>query len=238
MIASLLLSTVFFALEVKEVEFKSADGTVIHADLYVRPGAGRKMAILFHQMGSSGKEYESIAPKLVELGYDCVAPDMRGGGELFGRHRNIGDASLPVTERAELGFRDMQATLKWVKANEPGKKLIVWGSSYSAGLVFPLAVGDRSISALLSFSPTTPSFNQRMVYEGIEVPIFITMPPNEEASRAEMMGLLKFPNVTHYKQKVGVHGSSTLIESKNSAGAQENWGAVVTFLRSLEDGSS
>ncbi|MFM9873189.1 MAG: alpha/beta hydrolase [Fimbriimonadaceae bacterium] len=234
MIMSLLILSLSPNFDVREVSFPSADGTVIHADFYKKDGSGRNMAVLFHQMGSSGKEYETIAAKLLEMGYDCLAPDMRGGGNLFGSHRNIGDASLPAPERAELGYQDMQATMKWVKANEPRKQMIVWGSSYSAGLVFPLVVGEQNVSALLSFSPTTPSFNKRMVFDGIDIPIFITMPQNEEASRAEMMKMLKFPNVTHFKQHGGVHGSSTVIESKNSTGAKENWDAVVKFLNSLD----
>ncbi len=63
----------------KRIEFKSLDGLLISADLYGDISNKTPMILLFHQAGWSRGEYREIAPKLVELGFNCMAIDQRSG---------------------------------------------------------------------------------------------------------------------------------------------------------------
>ena len=119
------------------------------------------------------------------------------------------------------------------------RKVIVWGSSYSACLVFVLAAKHPGeIAGLLSFSPAEYFQNKSLVHDAavkVNIPVFITSAKdNEEEESARSI----FDVTADEKDRVlfvprtaGVHGSSTLREDRNPDGAAENWSAVLAFLK-------
>ena len=67
----------------------------------------------------------------------------------------------------------------------------------------------------------------------VNVPVFIASTNSkEETSKADaiMSALPKSARNVRFVPDEGVHGSSTLIESKNAKGAEANWRAVLAFL--------
>ena len=72
----------FFILGAQEkVSFVAEDGLEITADLYeINPS--KPYILLFHQAGSSRGEYLQIANKILKFGYNCLAVDLRSGGEV------------------------------------------------------------------------------------------------------------------------------------------------------------
>lgn len=211
---------------------KTSDGVTVHGFWYKaqRPKA---LILLFHQAGSSKDEYATIAPRLVQAGFSALAIDQRSGDGMFGANETASDLGRKA---GYLETRpDMQAALDWArKQNLP---IILWGSSYSSSLIFPLAANDpQGIIALLSFSPGE-YFDDKHMVEGaaakVKVPVFIASTnAAEETSEADpiMAALPRNASNVRFVPVHGVHGSSTLIQSRNPQGAEANWRPVLAFL--------
>jgi dienelactone hydrolase len=217
------------------VTLKSADGVRVAARFY-SASAARATILLFHQAGASKDEYATIAPRLVALGYDVLAIDQRSGGSLFGGNetvRALGHSTDYLAARS-----DLRAALTW--AANRHRPVIVWGSSYSASLVFLLAAAHPDqIAAILAFSPGEYLPDKTMVSRAaarIRVPVFVTAASDAEETRAAraILAATHAPGRTFFAPKAGVHGASTLVARHNPAGAAPNWQAVERFLSGLK----
>ena len=63
-----------------QVEFPAADELMITGDLYLaHEDKSTPFIVLCHQANWSRGEYREIAPKLNELGFNCLAIDQRSG---------------------------------------------------------------------------------------------------------------------------------------------------------------
>jgi dienelactone hydrolase len=225
----------------RPASFVAADGLKIHAGYYPAPGNSAPIILLFHQAGSNHWEYAPIAPRLVSAGFSCLAVDQRAGGDMSG-HKNLTAAQLSHPSDYLGALKDLEAALAWARKENPSRKVIVWGSSYSASLVFLLAAKHPGeIAGLLAFSPGEYFEDKHMIRDAaasVDIPVFIdSAKDSEEESTARSI----FNPVADTKDKVqfipqiaGVHGSSTLREDRNPRGAAENWNAVLAFLRQFE----
>jgi dienelactone hydrolase len=214
------------------ITLTAADGATVYGRWYQAPDP-KALVLLFHQAGSSKDEYATIAPRLVAADYSALAIDQRSGGGMFGTNETaqaIGHESGYLDAR-----QDMRAALDWAQAKD--LPIVLWGSSYSSSLIFPLAAADPdSIAALLAFSPGEYFDDKTMIEEAaakVQVPVFIASTNStDETDEADpiMQALPATPGNTRYVPLNGVHGSSTLIEAKNPKGAAANWEAVLAFL--------
>ena len=212
---------------------KAADGVTVYGRLY-QAAQPRAVILLFHQAGSSKDEYATIGPRLVKAGYRALAVDQRAGGGLFGKNET---AAALGREADYLEARpDLQAALDWAQTQH--LPIILWGSSYSSSLIFPLAADHpQGIIALLSFSPGEYfDSDKQMIRRAaakVTVPVFIASANSkEERDDADpvMAALPKSAQNERYVPEHGVHGSSMLIASRNPAGAEANWREVLAFL--------
>jgi dienelactone hydrolase len=216
------------------VTLTAPDGVTVYGTYYPAKNA-RATILLFHQAGSSKGEYVSIAPQLQRDGFAALAIDQRVGGELYGKNQTMAGFKGEADYLSVLP--DMEAALDWAKAkNLP---VVLWGSSYSASLVFLLAgskTAKDSVKAVLAFSPGEYFNDKTMVQKAaakVTVPVFVTSSNNTE-EEGNAKAILKATNSTDRQQFIpttGVHGSSTLISAKNPAGAGDNWQAVRSFLK-------
>jgi dienelactone hydrolase len=217
-----------------EVSFKSADGRAVFADRYPAKKASAAALLLFHQAGSNAGEYAPVAPRLVKEGYDCLAVDLRSGGTKWGRKNRTGND----TGNYMAAYKDMEAALTWAKA-QGYKKIAIWGSSYSASLALKLAGSHKEVSAVLAFSPgeyfdgktTVRDWNMRN-----PAPTLMAF-TNEEYLNAgnSMYQASSHTPLRNRRDMVlsypgGVHGSTTLHESKNP-NAKLYWQGVISFLK-------
>jgi dienelactone hydrolase len=215
------------------ITLKASDGLTIFGRLY-KAAKPRALILLFHQAGSSKDEYATIAPRLVQAGYSALAIDQRAGGSLYGKNETA--AALRHDANYLEARPDLQAALDWGRTQE--LPIILWGSSYSSSLIFPLAAGDpQGIIALLSFSPGEYFDQDKQMIERaaakVKVPVFIASTNSkEETGEADpvMAALPKSAQNERYVPEHGVHGSSTLIASRNPEGAEANWREVLAFL--------
>ncbi|MEO7169917.1 MAG: alpha/beta hydrolase [Sphingomonas sp.] len=227
-------------LPVLPVKLKARDGVTVFGRYY-RVAHPKALILLFHQAGSSKDEYASIAPQLNREGYSALAIDQRSGGGLYGPNETAAlippqkgrseDAGYPTAEP------DLQAALDWgVRQKLP---LILWGSSYSAALVFDVvAQNPGKVKALLAFSPGEYMPDKHFVDRAarvLTIPVFVTSSsdPEEIAGAGAIAAAVPGGRAAHIVPVAGVHGSSTLIAVKNPNGADANWQAVLAFLKKI-----
>lgn len=239
-----LLIIVSFQLSAqKKINFKSSDDLEITAEKYFSNPETAPLIILFHQAGWSRGEYIEIAPKLNQLGYNCIAVDQRSGGEINGvinetHERAKGQKLATKYTDAE---KDMIAAILYVKENySEAKKLIIWGSSYSSALVLKIAGDGRvNVDAVLSFAPGEyfESMGESANFIGesaqnIMVPTFITSAKSEKQNWWSIYESIPAIGKDFFIPNTeGQHGSRALWEKFPEH--KEYWMAVESFLKSL-----
>ncbi|MGI9625659.1 MAG: alpha/beta hydrolase [Longimicrobiales bacterium] len=242
----LVLSTVVVEVadgqtDVRRFELTASDGVTVYATEHCLDQEAGTYLLLFHQGGASGEaEYGPIIPRLCGLGYRPVTIDQRAGGELFG-----GVNRTATALGAEAGYcdalPDLEAALDYAAGQAPGRPAIVWGSSYSAALVFYLA-RDRpdDIAGVLAFSPASGEPMAGCIPEEVAgeltVPV-LALRPGTEAEResvAAQIVALEALGVETYTSNAGSHGSSMLVEERVEAPVEDTWAVVLNFLARLE----
>jgi dienelactone hydrolase len=214
------------------VTFQAADGITVHGLWYKAPHP-KALILLFHQAESSKDEYATIAPRLVQAGYSALAIDQRAGDGMFGKNETAEELDRKASYLE--ATPDMQAALEWARRQK--LPIVLWGSSYSSSLIFPLAADDpQGVIALLSFSPGEYFDDKRMIRTAaakVKVPVFVASTnAKEETSEADpiMAALPRSASNVRYVPEHAVHGSSMLIAARNPKGADANWKAVLAFL--------
>jgi pimeloyl-ACP methyl ester carboxylesterase len=221
----------------ESVSFAAADGGKVYGDIYRSKEPSTATILLFHQAGSNRGEYETIAPRLEALGYNVLAIDQRAGGTLWNRPNATAEAY-----RGNAGYLaalpDLEGALAFATNEWPKTHVIVWGSSYSASLVFFLAARHpEEIVGLLSFSPGEYFSRASVAEQAAEVrcPVFITSAPtsDEVAAAKRLFDAVPGTRKTQFIPTSGVHGASTLRRDANPTGEAEIWSAVDHFLATL-----
>lgn len=216
------------------VTLRARDGVSISGLAYTAEHP-KAIVLLFHQADSSKAEYATIAPRLVAAGFTALAIDQRSGGSLFGPNetaRRLGK---------EVGYEqakpDLEAALDWATAKH--LPVVLWGSSYSASLVFEVAAEHpQEVSAVMAFSPGEYFDDMKAVAKAaakVRAPIYVTSAPDAgEVSEAKaILAASPASSKTQYVPQSGVHGSSTLIEAQDPKGSAENWKHALAFLNAL-----
>lgn len=222
--------------------FPSEDGLEITADLYKpHPSKARPCIVLFHQARWSRGEYRQIAPRLVELGYSCLAVDLRSGGSTGGASNETAMAAIAAGKPIEYAdaLPDVRAALRFARDRyvEDDQPVIAWGSSYSAALVL-VAVGEDPglAQGVLSFSPGEYFARQgkpddwvRTAAGKLKAPVFVTSARGEQATWEPIVERIPSETVvTFLPDEEGKHGSSALWPQFDCSAAY--WAAVETFL--------
>ena len=219
------------------MEFKSLDGLLISGNLY-EIDENKPVILLCHQAGYNKMEYADIAPKLNEMGYNCLAIDQRSGGDFAGKpnetFQRAKEKGLP-TEYVD-AQQDIEAAidLLYKKYN---KKILIWGSSYSSSLVLFESLKNKNVSASISFSPgdyfgdKKPSLST--VFSKIKKPYFITSSKQEAATLSALIAnkQLKENQLQFIPELDGFHGSKALWEGQK--GADVYWNAIKQFLNTI-----
>lgn len=221
-----------------EVRFAAADGAEVfgryhaasggpHADAEGRP----PIVVMFHQAGANAAEYQPIVGRVTALGYAALAIDQRSGGRRFGQPNQTVEARGDSTGFSA-AFPDLVAAVDFARGEGYGR-VAVWGSSYSAALVFRLCAerGDE-LAAVLAFSPGEYLGKKGKVAKWAvqcSRPVFVTAAPNEWED-AGAIAQAVVGGATTLRPKRSVHGSSALRPDRNPKGLEEIWAAVEPFL--------
>lgn len=240
----ILFSLIFSAdQEPKTITFPSKDGLQLTADVYIMHDKTAPFIVLFHQAQWSRGEYEEIAPRLNMLGFNCMAVDLRSGGQV----NNVKNQSfiraqeqMKPTKYVD-AYKDVESAVDYAKKFYAQGKLIIWGSSYSSALVLKYA-GDNEdkIDAVMSFSPGEYFGNQgkskQWITESaahITQPVFITSARSEKSSWSGIFAAIQSDKKEYFlPTTAGNHGSRALWSKFGDS--VYYWEAVEKFLNQLK----
>ena len=240
---AMFLATVVAAAPV-EVQFSTSDGITVFGDIYASPeGKSAPIILLFHQAGGDARgEYSGIAGRLLENGYNVLAIDQRSGGDRFGGvNRTV--ATLGQTDYGYCDvYPDLEAALAFARESGYSGPLAVWGSSYSAALVFQLgAKNSDEVAAVLGFSPASGGplaecAPQQYLAE-LKMPALALRPQREFENESVQAQMKEFERsgVQTYVADPGVHGSSMLNAERVGASTEATWQVVLNFLATVQD---
>lgn len=235
-LAIIFTSSFAYAYSQQTVSFKAKDGLQITADLYTS-STQNPYIILLHQAGYSRGEYREIAPKLVNLGYNCLAVDLRSGNEVnFVKNETAAKAKENNISVSYLdAMSDIHAAIEFVK-QKSSKPIVLWGSSYSASLSLMVASQELKVGALVVFSPGEYFGKKDFVKSKISkvsIPTLALSSKSEYPEMTEMLSAIPKSLVTTFKPSdEGKHGSKALWESNPSS--KEYWMAVTMFFSKLK----
>jgi dienelactone hydrolase len=217
------------------VTLTARDGVKVYADSYPAFSPTAPVLLLFHQADSGRGEYAPLGPRLATLGFNAIAIDQRSGGDMYGTNQTA--AELGKSASMQDALPDLEAALAWARANHPISKIVAVGSSYSAALVFVLAAkhpGD--LAGVAAFSPSEyfpdPKY-VRSAARKLKIPVFIDSgsDPKEIANAKAIFVAVGSRDKTQFVPKAGIHGASTLRNDRDPDGANDNFDALLAFLR-------
>lgn len=222
----------------KTITFPAKDGLTVTADLY-EAGATLPYLLLFHKAGSSRGEFREIAPRLMNLGYNCLAVDLRAGNEINYVVNQTAlrakEQKLPTTYLDAVP--DMQAAIEYA-ANISRKPIVVLGSSYSASLALVLATKNPQISAVIAFSPGEyfePALKVRDTLTYLTIPLWIGGTRDELPYLKELTGKIDPRYVTLFTpvHDAGKHGALALWPDNPSK--DEYWFSLLLFFNQIKE---
>ncbi len=228
-----------FSQQSKTIQFESGDGLMLTADVYMPHPKTAPFIVLFHQARWSRGEYLEIAPKLNLMGFNCMAVDLRSGGQVNGvKNQSFIEAQkkMKPTEYVD-AYPDIDAAVTYVKEYYAKGALIIWGSSYSSALVLKYT-GDHpnKVAGVLSFSPGEYFHSQgksnTWITESaahITQPVFITSAKGEKSSWQGIFEAIPSKHKTSFlPTTAGNHGARALWSKFGDS--VYYWNAVEQFL--------
>ena len=226
------------SLKKETIHFKAADGLSITADYYPVAAQDAPLILLFHQAGYSRGEYLEIAPKLNKLGYQCLAVDQRSGKEVNGVTNETHQEAVKKGLETEYvnAIPDLEGALAYAKNELHAKKVIAWGSSYSAALMFYFASKHpEEVKAILTFSPGAYfEINDHPIKSfasEVSCPVFVTSAKNEQDRWQDIYDAVPSEKYFFLPEVSGKHGSKALWAKHE--GQEAYWQAVEAFLGKL-----
>ena len=223
---------------IQSITFPSLDGLEITANLY-EIDAEAPVIVLCHQARFNKFEYEGIAQKLNDKGFNCIAIDQRSGGPIA---NEVNQTNILAGEQGKPtdfldAEQDIVAAVKYAAENYTGK-VVLWGSSYSSTLALYVGIEQDEVDAIVSFSPGNYFKSERgdltQLLPELEKPFFLT---SSKIEAPEVAGLVA--NMERSEQQVvfapegnGHHGSRALWEHQDGGG--EYWIAIENFLEMIK----
>lgn len=229
----------------KTVAIESKDGSPIAADLYMaHQSKDTPFIVLCHQATWSRGEYREIAPKLNQLGFNCLAIDQRSGGAINGIVNETARLAKAAGKPVQFvdAEQDIVSALDFAKKNYAKGKVILWGSSYSSALAIRIA-GEHpdKMDAVLAFAPgeyfgkqgKSKKWIQRSAKK-IKDPVFITSAKDEYANWRSIAAVIPKQLIQTYRPSTkGNHGSRALWGQYRDSGGY--WAATVDFLEKVNE---
>lgn len=226
----------FLVLEAQEkVTFLAEDGLKITADLY-ETNSSNPYILLFHQAGYSRGEYRQTANKILKFGYNCLAVDLRSGGEV--NYIQNHTALIAVQQGYSVDYlssqKDIEAAIKWAKERSE-KQVVLLGSSFSASISLLVAKDNPDVKAVILFSPGEYFTPERIIQtelKDFEKPVFAASSQRENIYVDELLSNVPSSYKTIFAPKTGgEHGSKSLWTCNPNS--QEYWLALTMFFSKI-----
>jgi pimeloyl-ACP methyl ester carboxylesterase len=230
------VSSSFNAVRVRTITYIAADGLEITADDYVI-GPEKPYVLLLHEQGSSRGEFSTIARRICKLDYNCLAVDLRNGGnykyksnETVKRLRGLQlDAGLRGIEL------DLLASIRYAseKSNLP---VVLLGSGANGSLSLKTALSSEHVRAVVALSPGEyfmPELKIQDVISSLKKPVFITSSKAEFPYVSELASGMEKQFVTLFEPNRGPGDRGTRSLLSDYKFNDEYWFALMLFFKDL-----
>ena len=232
----LLVLTAASVIKVETVKLSSEDGLQLTAEEYLTEKENPYI-LLFHEQESSRGEFNTIAKKLCKMDYNCLAVDLRNGGngnavsnESYKRCRD-GGFSMETGDVE----KDILAAIKYAK-NKSDQPVILFGSGVNASLSLKLAKENEHVRAVIALSPGEyfqPQISIQDTITGIRKPVFVSSSLNELPYVQTLVSGINEDYLTLFEPKLGegARGSASL--TNKTENHSEYWLALLLFFKEL-----
>ena len=218
----------------QEVSFLTADSITIFADRY-HVNDSLPYVVLFHQQDASRGEFDETAPKIIKMGYNVLAVDLRYGDEInykpnrtaFTARRNGSYARMKDIEF------DITASVQYLESIGVNE-MVLAGSTFSG----TMGKNNPFVKGVIAFSPGEyfmPYFRLEEVTNDYNKPVLVTCTQSEKPYVEELIRNIPADFITLFSPDYGdgVPGSKALWE--NNPTHQEYWLAILIYFRNLKD---
>ncbi len=221
----------------EKVTFMSSDSLTITASLY-EENEDYSYVLLFHQAGYSRGEYKESAKKIVKIGFNCLAVDLRSGSEV----NYIKNETAALAKK--LGYpdsyldaeKDILAAINYAYDRNQ-KEVLLFGSSYSASLCLKVAKDNPKVKAVIAFSPGEflKPLSVKDEISGLKKPVFIASSQREFHYIEELLINVSSSSKILFKPQngQGKHGAKSLWDNCDTS--KEYWLNLLLFLKRFKD---
>ncbi|MFH0759416.1 MAG: dienelactone hydrolase family protein [Bacteroidota bacterium] len=237
--AFLFMSFVLSSYSVTKKEtltFESADGLQVTADEYII-GKDNPYILLFHEQGSSRGEFETIARKLCKMDYNCLAVDMRNGGnDNFISNETVKRCQAIKCPTDLSGLeKDMLAAIEYAfgRSNQP---VILFGSMANGSLSLKVATENNHVRAVVAFSPGEyflPELSIQDTIAALKKPTFVTSSLSELPYVIQLVSAVEEDYLTIFEPKLGEGGRGSASLGTENENYSEYWLALLLFFKDL-----
>jgi hypothetical protein len=222
----------------QEVVYYYADDSVkIRADLYLQNNQW-PFIILFHEEGSNRSDYYDIAPRLLNLNYNCLAVDLRTGGKTGYTENET--ASLALLKNKNVtpldAALDITASIRFVQSFSK-LPVVLLGSTSSASLCLLASIGNPLVKAVIALSPGEyfqPLMRISNEVGKINSPVFAYSCQQEYPYILTMLSALPSDQLTLFKPEDDNGKSGIRAIQSSNRNSNEFWFALAMFFKKLE----
>lgn len=220
----------------KTITFTSADGLEVTADEYVI-SSEHPYILLFHEQESSRGEFNTIARRLTKMDYNCLAVDLRNGGN----NNNVSNITAKRCRESRCARTandielDMEAAIDYA-FSQSNKPVVLFGSGANGSLSLKLAKDNDNIRAVVAFSPGEyflPNINIQDTIANLKKPIFITSSLPEFPYVSQLASKVDEQFVELFEPKLGSGGRGTVSLTVENEHNSEYWFALLLFFKEL-----
>jgi pimeloyl-ACP methyl ester carboxylesterase len=238
--ASILFLSIAFSsfnvIRVSTVTFTSADGLQVTADEYIIEPEN-PYVLLIHEQGSSRGEFSNIARRLCKMEYNCLAVDLRNGGNSnyvsneTSKQFNQSDLESGLNEIEQ----DVVAAIKYAyeKSELP---VVLFGSGANGSLSLKLALLNENVRAVVALSPGEyfmPEISIQDTIANLKKPVFISSSKVEFPYVSELASGIEEDYITLFEPRQGPGDRGTASLSLDYEQNTEYWIALILFFKDL-----
>lgn len=232
---SLLLSS-FNVVRVSTATFTSPDGLEITADQYFVADT-LPYILLFHEQESSRGEFTTIAQRLCKMDYNCLAVDVRNGGN----NNNVSNETAKGCRESKCpqGISDIEMDMVAAidfALEKSSKPVILLGSGVNASLCLKLASENENVKAVIALSPGEyflPDVKIQELAANLEKPVLITSSKPEFPYASELSSGIPEQYLTLFEPELGEGGRGSRALTTENKYNSEYWLALILFFKDL-----
>lgn len=220
-----------------KILFPATDSLPVTADFYPADAA-QPYILLFHEEGSSRGEFRDIAPRLVKIGYNCLAVDLRLGKESHYIPNETAKRadSLHLYPKKTDCLKDIKGAISYA-AQKNHQPVILLGSSFSASLCLLAAKKNPDVKAVAAFSPGEffqPQLSVKDSFQGYNKLTLVAGARFEYPYLIEISKNIPGDKKTIFvpTQAEGEHGVKALL--KSDPASNDYWLSLLMFFRNVK----